>query len=65
MRTKGLNGQRTRAVNRRWTLCSLDGLDTGFTLLTNDGPALAIAIARAINQQEEGQWTRGERRPLP
>ena len=67
MRTRGVTGQRTRPVNRRWSLSSLHGLDTGFTFLTNDGPALATAIARAIDQpqEEEQQWTPGQPRPLP
>lgn len=67
MRTKGFNGQRSRPVNRRWRLTSLTGLDTGFTLLTNDGPALAVALARALeqHQQEETTWPPRQRRPLP
>ncbi len=64
MRTKGAHGQRSRAVNRRWQLRSLVGLESGFTLLTNDGPGLAIAIARAITEGETG-WPPGQRRPLP
>lgn len=66
MRTKGFNGQRTRPVNRRWRLGSLHGLDTGFTYLTNDGPGLAVALARAIEQlQQEESWPPGQPRPLP
>ena len=66
-RTKGRTGDRPRAVNRRWKLNSLVGLDTGFTLLTNDGPALAVALARAIDhtEQEETTWPPGQTRPLP
>ncbi|MEM9892796.1 MAG: hypothetical protein AAF962_18180 [Actinomycetota bacterium] len=66
MRTKGLGGKRKRPVNRRWQLSSLHGLDTGFTLLTNDGPGLAVALARAINQPERTDpWPPGQTRPLP
>ncbi len=66
MRTRGRTGDRPRAVNRCWKLSSLIGLDTGFTFLTNDGPALAVALARAINhQQEETPWPPGQPRPIP
>ena len=67
MRTRGRTGERPRAVNRRWQLRSLVGLDTGFTFLTNDGPGLALALARAIDQpeQEETPWPPGQPRPLP
>ena len=49
-RTKGLNGQRSRFVNRRWKLRSLICVDSGFTFLTNDGPAVAMAIAKATTR---------------
>ena len=67
MRTKGRTGDRPRAINRRWKLSSLVGLDSGFTFLTNDGPALAVALARAIHQpdQEETPWPPSQTRPLP
>ena len=65
MRTKGIGGQRSRAVNRRWTLRSLVGTESGFTLLTNDGPSLAVAIARATTPHQEEPWLPGQRRPLP
>jgi len=65
MRTKGITGQRSRWVNRRWTLRSLVGLESGFTLLTNDGPSLALAIARVIDDTEEERWPQGQRRPVP
>ena len=57
-------GRRKRFVNRRYRLRSLSGPDTGCTFLTNDGPALAIAIARALEPQGE-PWANGQRRPLP
>ncbi|MEZ5407684.1 MAG: hypothetical protein R2761_06645 [Acidimicrobiales bacterium] len=59
-----LGGRRKRSVNRRYQLRSLTGPDTGLTFLTNDGPALAIAIARALTPQEQ-PWRPGERRALP
>lgn len=65
MKTRGFCGQRTRAVNRRWRLSSLKGTESGFTFLTNDGPGLALAIARAITPHEEEPWPRGQPRPLP
>ena len=67
MRTRGRTGDRPRAVNRRWQLRSLVGLDAGFTFLTNDGPGLALALARAIDQpeHEETPWPPGHPRPLP
>jgi hypothetical protein len=65
MRTKGLGGRRRRAVNRRWTLRSLVGTQSGFTLLTNDGPNLAVAIARATTPHQEEPWPPGQPRPLP
>jgi hypothetical protein len=66
-RTKGLGGQRSRPVNRRYRLPSLTGTDAGFGFLTNDGPALAIAIARATNPptQEDTPWPKGQPRMLP
>lgn len=64
MRAKGRNGQRSRPVNRRWQLTSLQGLDTGFTFLTNDGSNLAVAMGRALDP-DPPPWTPGERRPLP
>ena len=54
-----------RRVTRRYRLTSLNGgARSGFTFLTNDGPALTIAIARALDT-ERRPWTPGERRPLP
>ena len=58
-------GQRKRTVNRRYRLRSLVGTDTGFTFLTNDGPAVAVDLARAINPTNNQPWPKGERRPLP
>ena len=54
-----------RAARRRYRLSSLTGgAKSGFTFLTNDGPALAIALARALEPDRE-PWPPGERRPLP
>lgn len=56
---------RYRSVTRRYRLSSLNGgAKSGFTFLTNDGPALTIALARALDQTPT-HWTPGERRPLP
>jgi hypothetical protein len=56
---------RYRKVNRRYRLSSLNGgARAGFTFLTNDGPALTIALARALDT-ERRPWPPGERRPLP
>jgi hypothetical protein len=56
---------RYRKATRRYRLTSLNGgARSGFTFLTNDGPALTIAIARALDT-ERRPWTPGERRPLP
>ena len=56
---------RYRRVTRRYRLSSLiGGAKAGFTFLTNDGPALTIAIARALDT-ERRPWPPGERRPLP
>jgi hypothetical protein len=59
-----VGGRRRRYVNRRYRLRSLTGPDSGLTFLTNDGPALAIAIARALTPQGE-PWQPGQRRQLP
>ncbi len=64
-RTKNLDGQRSRWVNRRWRPRSLVGTQSGFTFLSNDGAALAIDIARAITQPKENLWPPGQKRPLP
>ena len=54
-----------RKATRRYRLSSLTGgAKAGFTFLTNDGPALTIALARALDT-ERRPWTPGERRPLP
>jgi hypothetical protein len=56
---------RYRKVTRRYRLSSLNGgAKAGFTFLTNDGPALTIALARALDT-EPRPWPPGERRPLP
>ncbi len=56
---------RYRTSNRRYRLSSLKGgAKAGFTFLTNDGPALTIALARALDP-DRPSWPRGERRPLP
>jgi len=56
---------RYRKVSRRYRLSSLNGgAKAGFTFLTNDGPALTIELARALDT-ERRPWTPGERRPLP
>jgi len=56
---------RYRRTSRRYKLSSLTGgARSGFTFLTNDGPALTIAIARALDT-ERRPWPPGERRPLP
>jgi hypothetical protein len=62
--------KRRRRVTRRWQLRSLtpqgpaaDG-ERGFTVFSNDAPALAIQLARAIHQTDE-PWPRGQPRPLP
>ena len=65
MRSKGPTGQRSRPVNRRWKLRSLVGVEAGFTFLTNDGPNLAVALARATTPHQEEPWPRGQPRPLP
>ncbi|MEM9890948.1 MAG: hypothetical protein AAF962_08810 [Actinomycetota bacterium] len=57
-------GRRRRSVNRRWKLASLVGTEAGFTFLTNDGPALALAVATATTLKEE-TWPPGQPRPLP
>lgn len=51
--SKGRTSDRRRPVNRRWQLSSLVCLDTGFTFLTNDRPALAVAVARAIHRPDQ------------
>jgi hypothetical protein len=64
-RTDRATGEiRYRRVRRRYRLSSLKGRSAGCTFLTNDGPALTIAIARALDQTPT-TWTPGERRPLP
>jgi hypothetical protein len=56
---------RYRKATRRYRLSSLNGgAKAGFTFLTNDGPALTIALARALDT-EPRPWPPGERRPLP
>ena len=53
-----------RRSNRRYKLSSLNGgAKAGFTFLTNDGPALTIAIAKALDP-DRTTYARGERRPL-
>ena len=54
-----------RTSNRRYRLRSLNGgHKTGCTYLTNDGPALAIAIARALHPPTD-LWPPGQPWPLP
>ncbi len=55
-----------RRSRRRYRLSSLRGGATaGCTFLTNDGPALAIALARALQLDQTEPWPKGQRRPLP
>lgn len=59
------DGNRRRYVNRRYKLRSLKGDLTGFTFLTNDGAALALTIARALQLDDRQSWPKGQPRPLP
>ena len=51
--------------HRRYRLSSLNVVaKAGFPFLTNDGPWLTIALARALDPDRPA-WPPGERRPLP
>ena len=65
-RTNQATGEVTyRRSVRRYRLSSLKGgAMSGCTYLTNDGPALAIALARAVNPIST-LWPPGQPRPLP
>lgn len=56
---------RCRAAVRHYQLRSLrDGAGSGCSYLTNDGAALAVALARALDD-EPSAWPAGQPRPLP
>ncbi|MEM9131471.1 MAG: hypothetical protein AAGA59_01615 [Actinomycetota bacterium] len=60
-----LDGNRKRYTNKRYKLPTLKGTTAGFTFLTNDAPALAVELARAITQPQDLHWPTGKPRPLP
>ena len=61
---------RHRSLNRRWKLRSLGATGPkaeagrGFSVFVNNGPAVAVQLARLLHPSEE-RWPRGVRRPLP
>ncbi|MGH1488203.1 MAG: rolling circle replication-associated protein [Acidimicrobiales bacterium] len=52
-----------RTVRRRRRTRSLTGTATGCTAFVNNGPGLAVAIAKTLT--EPTPWPKGQRRPLP
>jgi hypothetical protein len=54
---------KVRSVNRRRRTRSLTGVVTGCTAFVNNGPGLAVLIARYLNQPTT--WPKGQPRPLP
>lgn len=54
-----------RSVRRRKRLRSLEDLSSGFSFFAEDGPALAVQLARLLEVQSLPEWQRGRRRPIP
>ena len=52
-----------RSVRRRRRTRSLVGTETGCTSFVNNGPGLAVDIARTLTKPTP--WPKGQRRPLP